>query len=571
MILPFSCSPSQDFDLSASQLPIFNGSPDTNPAHMAVVYLDTGSMLCTGTLISPEVVVTAGHCLDRVLASRVSVGFGSYTSSYGGGDMVWYQASEVDVHPSYFGGDSYTPPRNDIALLRLSSNAPAEISPIPILPANLALTGADIGQDLEYVGFGDTETGASGTKLTYTATLNWVCTDPPGCAYDGGNVVGAPNTIGQSQQDGGTCVGDSGGPAFFLRSGKEYLAGVTSYGDMYCVKFGFSTKVDEFEAFIYDFVGGQGQPGDSCSADALCLSSHCVDGVCCDTACADVCASCSQAGSLGTCTPLANGGSCADGNMCNGAETCQAGVCVSGSPLQCDDANPCTSDSCQADSGCVNTIIDCSDGNLCNGTETCQAGTCVPGTALNCQDENQCTDEACDMITGCLHEPLANGLLCSTENQCLEVGSCQNGICQPGEQISCDDHNQCTQDLCAPDSGCVFSTLPDGSTCGGGVCGTGVCAAGICQSSQMVCDDNNPCTLDWCDPIDGCKFEPVPDHFNQECGNCMICRQSQCVEWTECPKSSGGGCNTSGAHGLGLFCLLILFLRWGAKCAHGAF
>lgn len=44
-------------------------------------------------------------------------------------------------------------------------------------------------------------------------------------------------------------------------------------------------------------------------------------------------------------TSVANGTSCADNLFCNGAETCQGGSCVSGAP-PCDDGNPCTVDSC---------------------------------------------------------------------------------------------------------------------------------------------------------------------------------------------------------------------------------
>ena len=42
--------------------PIVGGSPDTNPAHMAVVALTQGpgtGYFCSGTLVSPNVVVTA--------------------------------------------------------------------------------------------------------------------------------------------------------------------------------------------------------------------------------------------------------------------------------------------------------------------------------------------------------------------------------------------------------------------------------------------------------------------------------------------------------------------------------
>src|SRR4029077_21044480 len=49
--------------------------------------------------------------------------------------------------------------------------------------------------------------------------------------------------------------------------------------------------------------------------------------------------------------------SCGDGNICNGVETCRAGVCTAGTPLDCDDGDPCTVDSCAPASGCQHTMV----------------------------------------------------------------------------------------------------------------------------------------------------------------------------------------------------------------------
>ena len=45
--------------------------------------------------------------------------------------------------------------------------------------------------------------------------------------------------------DGGTCFGDSGGPAFWTEpGGSEILVGITSWGDANCVATGFNYRVD---------------------------------------------------------------------------------------------------------------------------------------------------------------------------------------------------------------------------------------------------------------------------------------------------------------------------------------
>jgi hypothetical protein len=56
-------------------------------------------------------------------------------------------------------------------------------------------------------------------------------------------------------------------------------------------------------------------------------------------------------------SPVADGTSCSDGNACNGAETCVAGACTAGAPLQCDDGNACTADGCDPASGCTHTNV----------------------------------------------------------------------------------------------------------------------------------------------------------------------------------------------------------------------
>ena len=44
--------------------------------------------------------------------------------------------------------------------------------------------------------------------------------------------------------------------------------------------------------------------------------------------------------------------------MCNGDDICEMGICVSSEPLDCDDGDACTADSCDEISGCVNTPIE---------------------------------------------------------------------------------------------------------------------------------------------------------------------------------------------------------------------
>ena len=58
-------------------------------------------------------------------------------------------------------------------------------------------------------------------------------------------------------------------------------------------------------------------------------------------------------------------GDCADGNICNGAESCVAGLCIDGMVLDCDDGVTCTTDTCDALLGCEN-VGNCPVGEVCN-------------------------------------------------------------------------------------------------------------------------------------------------------------------------------------------------------------
>ncbi len=70
------------------------------------------------------------------------------------------------------------------------------------------------------------------------------------------------------------------------------------------------------------------------------------------------------------------GGSCDDGNACTTTETCDvASQSCKGSALTCNDANPCTTDSCDKTLGCVATDVE--PATDCGGGKKCFAGKCM--------------------------------------------------------------------------------------------------------------------------------------------------------------------------------------------------
>jgi hypothetical protein len=53
--------------------------------------------------------------------------------------------------------------------------------------------------------------------------------------------------------------------------------------------------------------------------------------------------------------------------------------CLIGTPLDCNDRNPCTDDSCDPSAGCAHAdnTIPCDDGNPATSGDTCQSGVCT--------------------------------------------------------------------------------------------------------------------------------------------------------------------------------------------------
>ena len=75
--------------------------------------------------------------------------------------------------------------------------------------------------------------------------------------------------------------------------------------------------------------------------------------------------------------------------------------------------------------------VDCVDEDLCNGEEICTNGTCQPGTPLVCDDPNPCTDDSCDPLIGCAHVP--NTDHCNDGDACTIDDIFSNGI--PSKRI----------------------------------------------------------------------------------------------------------------------------------------
>jgi hypothetical protein len=132
----------------------------------------------------------------------------------------------------------------------------------------------------------------------------------------------------------------------------------------------------------------------------------------------------------------------------------------------CDDANPCTADSC-GPAGCSSAPLPegsaCDDGYVDTLDDRCFAGRCV-GVSLACREDLDCDDG----------------------NACNGSESCEAGIqCLVGTPPDCGVATQCADPVCFPDSGCQWVARADGTACDDGLAATSgdACLAGVCQGS----------------------------------------------------------------------------------------
>jgi secreted trypsin-like serine protease len=189
------------------------------------------SFLCTGTLIAPNTVLTAGHCGSITGGAGVAspaafppqaidVRIGSNKPDQGGDDVA---VSKVTVEPSYLATDGY-----DITLLTLSRNS--TITPTRVSGASGESLFAPATLE-QIVGFGTTSSGGDLPDTLQKAQVP-ITTD----AYCSGAYSSFESATqicaGYDQGGTDTCQGDSGGPLFGkTATGELKVVGATSYGD----------------------------------------------------------------------------------------------------------------------------------------------------------------------------------------------------------------------------------------------------------------------------------------------------------------------------------------------------
>lgn len=174
---------------------------DVSIARLNIALSNGSEVLCTGTVIDSNAVLTAGHCFAGLGVTAVGVDAGVQSVS----------ANRIEIHPGYSENFGVGAVFNDVAVVFTSQSLDEPRVPL------LLSRSAQVGEEAVVTGYGTRDDGSFGELFAGNATVTDVTANHVSTAFTG---------VGSNP-----CTGDSGGPLLVDAGGVLAIAGVVSTGN----------------------------------------------------------------------------------------------------------------------------------------------------------------------------------------------------------------------------------------------------------------------------------------------------------------------------------------------------